>query len=656
MTKNQFMFRFLILSILALFLFASCNSAKRHIRRGDKRFKKGEFDFAAENYKTAIAKGANYADVYFKVAESYRRSNRILEAGPYYKQAVDAGIKKDTALFFQAVYLKTLGEYENAKGAFNQYLKVGATTDYIRKAKREVAFLENIRTLLMKDVPFKVKNASSINTEFSDFSPSKYKNHVVFASDRGMDVMYRATGNGFYSLYEFKPDNFENGTGALTLFDKTVEEDGAHSACATFTKDGNTMVFVKSNNGSKKGNKGNTIQETDLYISHYDQGKWTDPQILSVNLPDTWESTPCFSADDKILYFSSNRSGGYGGIDIYRCAVLANDKFGTAYNMGSKINTSGNEMFPFVSGDGKLYFASDGHAGLGGLDVFIASKDTSRNISIENLGYPINSSYDDFGLSFISPEVGYFCSNRTGGKGDDDIYYFAFSPDARKKVIYNLVIYTQKNNETGNDIPLEGVTVKMFNEKDSLIHQFISKPEGKMVLPVQTEKNYSFVATKKGFFTKRQSFSTLGRTVPQFQLKDSINTITFETDLDLDSIILEKEIVLDNIYYDYNKADIRVDAAKELDKLVTILKDNPEISIELGSHTDSRGNNDYNLKLSQRRAESAVNYIISKEISQDRVSAIGYGEEKHLVEDARTEDEHQSNRRTEFKVVKINKK
>ncbi|MBC7388685.1 MAG: OmpA family protein [Opitutaceae bacterium] len=650
------MFRLIYLTILTLLFLVSCNSAKRHLRLGDKRFKKGEFDFAAENYKNAIAKGANSGDVYFKVAESYRRSNRLIEAGPFYKQAIDAGVKKDTALFFQAVYLKNLGEYENAKGAFNQYLKVGSTTDFIRKAKREVAFLENVRALLLKDVPFKVKNATSINTEFSEFSPAKYKDHVVFASDRGMDITYRATGNGFYSLYEFKPDNFAEGTGALTLFDKTIEEEGVHSACATFTKDGKTMVFAKSNNGSKKGNNGGTIQETDLYVSNYIEGKWSVPTIISASLPTAWESTPCFSADDKILYFSSNRSGGYGGIDIYRCAVLDNNKFGTAYNLGSKINTSGNEMFPFVSGDSKLYFASDGHAGLGSLDVFIASKDTSRNITIENLGYPINSSYDDFGLSFISPEVGYFCSDRPGGKGNDDIYYFAFSPDARKKVEYNLVVYTQKNNETGNDIPLEGVTVKMLNEKDSIIHEFTSKTEGKMVLPVQTEKNYSFVATKKGFFTKRQTFSTVGRTVPQFQLKDSLNVITFETDLDLDSIILEKEIVLDNIYYDYNKADIRTDAAKELDKLVGILKDNPEISIELGSHTDSRGNNDYNLKLSQRRAESAVNYMVSKEISAEWVTAIGYGEEKHLVEDATTEEEHQMNRRTEFKVVKIGKR
>ena len=650
------MFRHLYLTILTILFLASCNTAKRHLRLGDKRFKKGEFDFAAENYKSAIAKGANTGEVYFKVAESYRRSNRLLEAGPFYKKAIDAGVKKDTALFFQAVYLKNLGEYENAKGAFNQYLKVGSTTDFIRKAKREVAFLENVRTLLMKDVPFKVKNATSINTEFSDFSPAKYKDHVVFASDRGMDITYRATGNGFYSLYEFKPDNFAEGTGAFTLFDKSLEEDGVHSACATFTKDAKTMVFSKSNNGSKKGTNGGTVLETDLYISNYIEGKWSVPSIINVSLPTAWESTPCFSADDKILYFSSNRSGGYGGIDIYRCAVLDNGKFGTAYNLGSKINTSGNEMFPFVSGDSKLYFASDGHAGLGSLDVFIASKDTLRNITIENLGYPINSSYDDFGLSFISPEVGYFCSDRPGGKGNDDIYYFAFSPDSRKRVDYNLVVFTQKNNETGNDIPLEGVTVKMFNERDSIIHEFSSNQEGKMVLPIQTEKNYNFVATKKGFFTKRQAFSTVGRTVPQFQLKDSLNLITFEIDLDLDSIILEKEIVLDNIYYDYNKADIRTDAAKELDKLVSILKDNPEISIELGSHTDSRGNNDYNLKLSQRRAESAVNYIISKEVSAERVSAIGYGEEKHLAEDAVSEEEHQMNRRTEFKVVKIGKR
>ncbi|HAR20771.1 MAG TPA: hypothetical protein DCR46_08910, partial [Cytophagales bacterium] len=354
--------------------------------------------------------------------------------------------------------------------------------------------------------------------------------------------------------------------------------------------------------------------------------------------------------------FSSIRQGGYGGIDLYRCAVLENGKFGPAYNLGSRINTSGNEMFPFVSGDGKLYFASDGHAGLGGLDVFVATKDTSRNISIENLGYPINSSYDDFGLTFVTPDIGYFCSNKPGGKGNDDIYYVAFSPHSRKKVDYKLIVYTQKNNESGNDLPLRGVHVKMYDQLDTLVHEFNSKQDGKMVFSIETEKIYRFIATKAGFFTKRESFSTVGRSVPQFQLKDTVNTITFEINLDLDSIILEKEIVLENIYYDYNKSDIRTDASKELDKLVQILNDNPEISIELGSHTDSRGNNEYNLRLSQKRAEAAVNYLISKGIESERVVALGYGEEKHLVEDAKTEEEHQMNRRTEFKVTQIIKK
>lgn len=647
-------FLFLFASLL---FFVSCNTAKRHIKLGNKRFAKGEYDFAAEHYKTALGKGAKEPEVFFKVGESYRKSNRLIEAGPFYKQAMDAGLKKDTAQFFYATYLKNLGEYENAKGAYSQYLKSGITPDFMRKAKREVAFLENIRSLLMKDVPFKLKNATSLNTEFSEMSPTKFKSNVVFSSDRGMDVTYKTTGNGFYSLYNFKSDGFAEGTGAVTLFDNALEEEGVHIACAAFTKDGNTMVFVKSNNGHKKGSKGGTVEETDMYVAYHEEGKWSEPKLLSISLPDYWESTPCFSADDKILYFASNRPGGYGGIDIYRSAVLENGKFGTAYNLGSRINTSGNEMFPFVSGDGKLYFASDGHPSLGGLDVFIATKDSSRTITVENIGFPVNGSYDDFGLTFTSPEVGYFCSNRPGGKGDDDIYYFAISLDARKKVNYNLLVFTQKKDEeSGKDLPLQGVKVRMTDDKDSLIHEFISNATGEMSFPIKTEKVYKFVATKTGFFAKRETFSTMGRTVPQFQLKDTLNTITFEVDLDLDSIVLEKEIVLDNIYYDYNKADIRTDAAKELDKLVQILKDNPEITIELGSHTDSRGNNDYNLKLSQRRAESAVNYIISKEILAERVTAIGYGEEKHIVEDAKTEDEHQMNRRTEFKVVKINKR
>ena len=315
--------------------------------------------------------------------------------------------------------------------------------------------------------------------------------------------------------------------------------------------------------------------------------------------------------------------------------------------MGRVLNTPGNEMFPYVSDDRKLYFASDGHPGLGGLDVFEAVRD-GRNIDVTNMGSPLNSSYDDFALIFINEQEGYITSNREGGKGDDDIYKFINnSPDF--KIAFYFMAGKVIDGASGE--PLPGASVKVLDSRDKVIYEGTADENGEFRTEVNTGVNYTVVASKDEYLTANDVFSTFGKTVPQEDLPEFENDVDLKYTLGLIKKEVNKVIVLDNIYYDYDSYEITDDAAIELDKLVTLLKDNPDMRIELSSHTDDRGDSKYNLKLSQKRAESAVEYMTENGIGEERMIPKGYGENRLLVENAESEEDHQKNRRTEFKIL-----
>jgi peptidoglycan-associated lipoprotein len=272
------------------------------------------------------------------------------------------------------------------------------------------------------------------------------------------------------------------------------------------------------------------------------------------------------------------------------------------------------------------------------------------------LGVPMNSSYDDFGITFSSPKSGYFTSNRVGGKGDDDIYEFSDNtPPETKKVNYFLAGLTITHDDKGAEQILDNVNVRMVDEDGNELNKITTGTTGDFKFPIQIGHVYTLVGEKKDYLTKREVFSSQGLSIPQELLTKAITDTTFEIKIPLEKIVIDKSFVLENIYYDLDKYNIREDAAEELDKLVEILEDNPTIKIELSSHTDTRGEDEYNMRLSQRRAESAVNYIISKGIAPERMVARGYGETQLRITNAVTEEEHQVNRRTEFKVLEYTK-
>ncbi len=620
------------------------------LKQGIKKYELGQYDLAINHFDRAIEKGGEAAvKANLMAAESYRLSNRIEAAEPYYKAALEQGANEDEAHFYYAFALKANGQYNAAREQLEKYVEVGQDRTLMRWARKEIRNLRYIADLLAKDSYYEVEKLPEINTEAAEYGPVYNNGELYFTSNRDADKIYKATGTGFTDIYKVKMQGVNILPGTEEMLNDLINTNNINEGSVTFSTDGTLMIFARGNSGRKKG-----TMDVNLYMTRYRNGEWSKPELLSINDPNSWDSTPAFSRDGRTLYFASNRPGGYGGIDLYSAVMDANGRFGQVRNMGKDINTEGDEMFPWVSPDGKLYFASSGHPSLGGLDIFVAVRKGGL-INVENLGVPMNSPQDDFALIYVNRTKGFFSSNRNGGQGDDDLYAFTDNSPEQKQVNYYLTgITVTVNDSTGREVVLPETFVELFDGDEKLLATNSTAEDGKFLFKVEPERTYFLTGTKANYFTTREPFNTLGKTVLKDTLKVPETDVFFNLKLTLDQIVLDKAIVLENIYYDLDKANIREDAAKELDKLVKILEDNPEIKIELSSHTDSRADDDYNLSLSQRRADSAVAYIITKGIDPSRIRAKGYGESQLIIKDAQTEEEHQVNRRTEFKVYEYN--
>jgi outer membrane protein OmpA-like peptidoglycan-associated protein len=480
--------------------------------------------------------------------------------------------------------------------------------------------------------------------------------------------------------------------------------------------------FYGSLDKNAKGELNVGIYFSDVVKGEFGQPEWGNLIPFDHNDPQHNYGHPNVSPDGKKLFFTSDRPGGSGGTDIWYCENLGN-RWGTPVNMGPTVNTPGNEMFPYLHRDSTLYFASTGHAGLGGLDLFYARLSRNGPGKVFNLGYPMNTRFNDHGLVFINDTTGFFTSDRPGGKGSDDIYGCTVRPP----LVYIAGIVVDKETR----VPIDGATIVMKDDAGRHIENYKveSEPGGKFTIDVPYKDQYVLVANKNGYFQKELTIFTNNDPLEQIVVEmtkydyaaegfvfhgetgeplpgsvvsltdakgEVLETITTDasgkyafalkpetdyrikvekenffkqsaristkgkpsqvirTDFKLFPLVVDQVVRLDNIFYDYNKSNIRSDAALELDKLVLTLMDNPSVKIELSSHSDCRGKDAYNLSLSEKRAKSAVDYIISKGIPKANITSKGYGETKPTVEcecTKCTEDQHQSNRRTEFKVL-----
>jgi len=639
--------RFLLWTI-PIFLVA-CSPEKK----AQKAFKYGKYQNSIDLYKKIGSRTSANSRANYFIAESYRLSNRVKESEPYYAKAGGKGIDKDTVQYYYAEALKANGKYAEAREVMNNLANNAATPAMKDRAKAGADGIAYVEALESKKNYYKIKNLELINTPSSEYSPVFLNNELYFTSSRGKDKIYEATGTPFTDLYKVASRGANVDIATVAPLPTGINSEAINDGCITFSPDGKTMVFAKGNSGKRKG-----TEDVDLFISRFRNNVWSEPVMININQHDAWDSSPAFSPDGRTLYFASNRKGGYGGDDIYSAQMDSRGRFSKPRNLGPEINTPGNELFPYMAEDMKLYFSSDGHPGYGGLDLFVVKRANGKN-TIENLGQPMNSTGDDFGLFLFRPDRGFYTSNREGGKGDDDIYTFVNEDPNLKVVNYYLQGITYTKDEEEKLQLLANTKVALLDGKGELMQEFVTGNDGKFLFRVYDNEDYTLVGSADGYLMKRQPYTTRGRGVDPMSLKELLTTITFDTTIVLDKIVLNKSFVLENIYYDFDKANIRQDAAVELDKLVQLLIDNPEISIELGSHTDSVDTESYNLDLSQRRANSAVNYIIQHGIAPDRVKAKGYGESKPIARNTNPDGTdnpkgRQRNRRTEFKILGVN--
>jgi outer membrane protein OmpA-like peptidoglycan-associated protein/tetratricopeptide (TPR) repeat protein len=655
-----------LLLIVITSVISGCNYDAKLFKKAKQNFERGEYEWTIREVKPLAQRYYRAAETNYFVAESYRLSNRIQYATPYYLIAKEKGYEDKNINLHLAYAAKANGKYADARKYLKEFIDSKPSRELVVKAEIELDNLPAVEEYSKKPSPVKIQGLVG-NTNQAEFGPIKLGEELILTSSK-KPLIYKNNGLPYLGLYKARlksPSEIEK----LELFSANLLDANANEGTPAFSKDGNTMVFARGNSGKSK----DPSPDVDLYISTKRDGNWSTPERLAISDSIGWDGSPAFSRDGKTLYFSSNRRGGKGGLDLYRAPMDNSGRFGRPINLGSSINTRGNEIFPYVSEDGKLYFSSDGHPSLGGLDLFVASR-SGDEIQVEHLGIPINSVGDDFGLFLADSTQGYFSSNRVGGKGDDDIYYFEStgtedrwwsneititeSSEPAKVALYHL--RTQIVNARNKPIAKAKVGIKRNGEIQPVQY---SNAEGYLdIIDLNPADQISFNASKEKYLTKRSEFLMDGREIPKQLLKKELTDTTFDHKITLGLAEVGEELGalfdVNPIYYDLDKSNIRPDAAAELDKIVQVLKDNPGVSIELGSHTDARASASYNLKLSQRRAESAVKYIIEHGIEASRIKAKGYGETQ-LINGCSdgvdcSEEAHQENRRTEFKITDLN--
>lgn len=637
-----------VLVFVGLVIMAACSPEKKAM----KSFRLGKYENVIDYYKGVAGKQPNNSKANYYIAESYRLSNRIKEAEPFYAKAGGKGVNADSVKLYYAKSLQANAKYEEARNVLETLDSDTKDEKMKDRARKELDGLNYLDKLAQKKSYYKIKNLEAINTPFTEYAPVYSNNELYFTSSRSNARIYEATGTPFTDLYKAETNGANVNVNTITPLPSFINESNINEGCVTFTPDGKTMVFAKGNSGKRKG-----TSDVDLYLSRFRNGQWSEPTPININQPDAWESTPAMSPDGRTLYFSSNRKGGFGGLDIYSAQMDGRGRFGKVRNLGPEINTAGAELFPYVSENGKLYFSSDGQPGYGMLDIFVVNRANGKTV-VENLGQPVNSPADDFGIFLFKADRGFFTSNRDGGKGDDDIYTFINEDPNLRVVNYFLqgITYMIRKDSTREILP--NTKVSLLGQDGDVMQDFVTGNDGKFLFRVYENENYSLLGETDGFITKRQAYTTIGKSVPLESLKELITNITLDTILVLDRKERNKIFVLENIYFGYDSADIRRDAARELDKLVVLLNDNSDLRIEMGSHTDSVASEAYNIQLSQRRAESTVNYLIRKGIDPARLVAKGYGESKPIARNTNPDGSdnpagRQRNRRTEFKILEI---
>lgn len=626
------------------------------IKKADKNYDKYAYVDAIKTYEKVADKGYKSVDIFQKLGNSYYFQSKLEQANKWYTELFALNQEIESEYYFRySQTLKSIGDYKKADEMMEKFYQKNNTDIRAKIAKSQIDYLDIIKK---NSGRYRIQNAG-INSNFSDYGAAFYKDELVFTSARDTGSIssrkHSWTNQSFTNLYGAKVTdngNFET----PEKFSKNISSK-FHESTPIFTNDGNTMYFTRNNfiNGKKGRNSEQTIL-LKLFKATKQGDKWTNIVELPFNSNEYSVAHPALSIDEKTLYFASDMPGSFGQSDLFKVSINADGSYGVPENLGNKINTEARETFPFISDNNELYFASDGHPGLGGLDVFVTQLAIDSSMgTIKNVGTPVNSSFDDFAfLIDTKSKNGFVSSNRKEDNlGYDDIYKFTEIIPMEKDCEQQLVgIVVDKDSQE----PIPNAKVVLYDYLETKINELTSDTFGKynfgivdcnLKLKIRVEKtNYNI--NEVNIITPNIS----GRTESRVELELSKKPIKQGDDL-------AKILGIKMIYFDLDKSFIRSDAAVELAKILEVMKENPKIKIDVRSHTDCRQTAKYNLSLSDRRAKSTIEWLVKNGISSDRLTGKGYGESQ-LINDCGceptnqsdcSEEEHQKNRRSEFIIM-----
>lgn len=641
---------FLCLTFVSVFSLDSYSQQSK-VNSGDKKYNNYAYVDAIKTYEKVANKGYKSEEMFKKLGNSYYFNSDFEGAAKWYGELFAMNSNIEPEYYYRyAQSLKSIGDTAKANKILDEFDAKNSNDNRAKLYKENVNYLDQIKA---NSGRYNIENAG-INSKYSDYGSFVYNNKLYFASARDTGNFsqrkHKWTGEYFTNIYDADVDPATYTATKVNKF-KNALNSKFNEATPVFSKDGKTAYFTRNNFvDGKKGKDANKITLVKLYKATLDsKGQWTNIAPLSFTSDNYSTAHPALSPDGKTLYFASDMPGTVGQSDIYKVSVNADGSYGTPENLGKTINTEGKETFPYVTDDNEIYFASDGHPGLGGLDVFVGDIDSDGTISnIQNLGADINSPKDDFAY-FIDPvsRLGYFSSNKDGGLGSDDIYKFLET--RRLKCIQELsgIITDIATNEI-----LPGAKVTLY-ENQVIKATTTADDTGLYKLPVDCKKTYNVRAEKQDYETKEVSVTidkVSGKTDLPIALTKRMCRVTVGDDLG-------KCFGIKMIYFDLDKSNIRPEAALDLEKILAVLNDYPAMKLDIRSHTDSRASHQYNEGLSDRRAKSTIQWLIKNGIKSDRLTGKGYGETQ-LVNKCSddvpcTEEEHQMNRRSEFIITAL---
>ena len=645
--KKNILLYITIVSVFSINIY----SQKAKLATADKKYDGYAYVDAIKTYERVAEKGYKSADLFQKLGNAYYFNAEFDKAAKWYGElfTMDTANLEPEYYYRYAQSLRAIDKNDKANEMMELFNQKSGNDTRAKLFKKNTNYLEAIKA---NSGRYNVEDAG-INSMYSDYGTALYSDKLIFASARDTGSLgqrkHKWTNQYFTNLYtaDLGQDMTPN---TPKKFDGTINSK-FHESTPTFSSDGKTMYFTRNNYlDGKKGKDGNKITLIKIYKATLENDKWTNVTELPFDSDNYSTAHPALSPNGKTLYFASDMPGTLGQSDLFKVTINDDGTFGNPENLGNTINTEGRETFPFINDENEIFFASDGHPGLGGLDIFMSKINENGTFSeVQNVGADVNSPKDDFAyLIDTKSRRGFFTSNRDGGQGYDDIYKFLET----RRLICEQVLYGEITDIKTGEL-LANTKITLYDSQFKIVNTATSDDKGKYSFTVECGKTYNVRAEKTEYTTKEEKITintTTGKTYLPIALEKEICKVAVGDDLG-------KCFGIKMIYFDLDKSNIRPEAALDLEKILDVLNQNPTMKIDIRSHTDSRQTFKYNEALSERRAKSTINWLVKNGIDTSRLTGKGYGETQLVNKCADdvicSEDEHQLNRRSEFIITAL---